>query len=71
MDLGASFSAPTLRRFREVHPLYYSDWQDIRALRRVITEVIVIALKLSWSPKGPDREDFHPETLTARLSAEN
>jgi hypothetical protein len=32
--------------------VYYSDWPDIQALRRVITEVIVIALKLSPGPKG-------------------
>jgi hypothetical protein len=40
--------------FRKVHPFNYSDWQYVQALARVITEVIVIALKVHWSPKMLD-----------------
>ena len=36
----------------EVSLVYYSEWQDIQVLRRVITDVVVIALKLSLGPKG-------------------
>jgi hypothetical protein len=31
------------RHYSEVRLLYYSDWQDARALARAVTEVIVIA----------------------------
>jgi hypothetical protein len=48
MVLGAFAS---LRHFPEIDLLYYNDWQDVQALTRVITEVIVIALKLRWSPQ--------------------
>jgi hypothetical protein len=45
--------------FPEVSLVYYSEWQDIRALmRRVITEVIVIALELSSDPKGLSEKTF-------------
>jgi hypothetical protein len=36
---------------REVRLLYYNDWQDISAVRREITEVIVIAWKVRLPPK--------------------
>jgi hypothetical protein len=41
-----------LATFPQVCLFYYSDWQDVQALAPVITEVIVIALQLHWSPKG-------------------
>ncbi len=37
--------------------LYYSDSQYVQALARVITDVIVIALKMRWSQKMLDSED--------------
>ena len=43
--------------FRKLRPFNYSDWQYVQALARVtrvITEVIVIALKVHWSPKMLD-----------------
>jgi hypothetical protein len=36
---------------------YYSDWQYVQALAQVITGAIVIARKVSWSPKMLDGED--------------
>ncbi len=60
LDFGAFHSALTLRHFCEVRLVYYSDWKDIQALRRLITEVIVIALKLSWGPKGLIEKTLRP-----------
>jgi hypothetical protein len=45
-----------LRNFLEARFLYYSDWQDVQALPPVSTEVMVIALKLPRSLKGPGKE---------------
>jgi hypothetical protein len=50
--------------------IYYSEWQDIQALRPVVTEMMV-GVKAVFGPERDDGEDPHPETLMTRLSTEN
>src|SRR5205814_7686467 len=53
--------------FPEVSLVYYSDWQDIQALSGLITEVIVIALRLSWDPKGMTEKAFTRQGFPRRI----
>ena len=54
MTLGSLRFGLNFAVFRKVRLFNYSDWQYVQALARVITEVIVIALKVRWGPKMLD-----------------
>ena len=58
MTLSGRRFGLNLATLPEVSLVYYSEWQDIQVLRRVITGAIVIALKLSLGPKGLTERTF-------------
>jgi hypothetical protein len=54
MTLGSFRFGLRFATFSQNTHHYYSDWQYVQALARVITGVIVIARQVSWSPKMLD-----------------